>query len=93
MWNRINTPLFYKPLYLKDLDCSELIKRKFIFLKTNKSIPNLLVSGPPGSGKSTASKLNVFFFWVKFKPKVNLHENLYQLMFLQEKFSGWSTKI
>jgi Mg-chelatase subunit ChlI len=56
MGTRINTSSFYKPLYLKDLDCSELIKRKFIFLKTNKSIPNLLVSGPPGSGKSTASK-------------------------------------
>ena len=46
----------YQPDSLEELDCSEFIKKKFIFLKKNKSIPNLLITGPPGSGKSTTGK-------------------------------------
>ena len=49
---------FYEPKFIKDLDCSKFIKEKLIFLKNNNLIPNLLISGPPGSGKSTA--VNVF---------------------------------
>jgi len=47
---------FGVPNSLIDLDCSDFVKRKFIFLKNNNSIPNLLITGPPGSGKSTAGK-------------------------------------
>ena len=57
MVSLLQTSSVYQPICLKDLDCSEPIKKKFIFLKNNKSIPNLLISGPPGSGKSTTSKL------------------------------------
>lgn len=45
---------------LKNLDCNEFVKKKLIFLRNNFSVPNLLISGPPGSGKSTAGK----FFWL-----------------------------
>jgi len=47
---------FHEPESLIDLDCNDFIKKKFIFLKNNNLIPNLLVSGPPGSGKSTTGK-------------------------------------
>ena len=46
----------YEPRFITDLDCNEFVKKKLIFLKNNNSIPNLLISGPPGSGKSTAGK-------------------------------------
>jgi len=47
---------------LKNLDCNEFVKKKLIFLRNNFSVPNLLISGPPGSGKSTAGK---FFGYYK----------------------------
>ena len=45
-----------EPISLIDLDCNDFIKKRFIFLKNNNLIPNLLISGPPGSGKSTTGK-------------------------------------
>ena len=46
----------YKPKNIEDLDCNVFMKQKFKFLKKHTIIPNLLVSGPPGSGKTTTSK-------------------------------------
>jgi DNA polymerase III delta prime subunit len=47
---------FHQPNSLEDLDCNDFIKNKLVFFKNNSFVPNLLISGPPGSGKTTAGK-------------------------------------
>ena len=56
--------------FLSDLSCSNFIKQKFIFLKNNYTLPNLLISGPPGSGKSTT--VDVFTHEIFGKERENL---------------------
>jgi len=45
----------HKPLLLEDLFLDKKLKFKFLSMKKNRNIPNLILSGPPGSGKTSGS--------------------------------------
>jgi len=46
----------YMPLYVKDLFLEKGLRKKFYYMIRKKTIPNLLFTGPPGSGKTSGSK-------------------------------------
>jgi replication-associated recombination protein RarA len=50
-----------KPFRLNELVIDEKLKEKFFYMITEKKIPNLLFTGPPGSGKTSGGKYCVFF--------------------------------
>jgi DNA polymerase III delta prime subunit len=46
---------------LNELVIDKKLKEKFFFMITEKKIPNLLFTGPPGSGKTSGGKYCLFF--------------------------------
>ena len=49
----------YRPSELKDFVGNEIMKQKFAGFISNQDIPHLLLTGPTGTGKTTASKILV----------------------------------
>jgi replication-associated recombination protein RarA len=56
--------LKYKPLKFKDVQIQPNIKEKFLNMLYQNNIPNLIIYGPPGSGKTSIGKFKyilIFF--------------------------------
>jgi replication factor C subunit 2/4 len=64
----------YTPKTLNNLSIHNILKKKFILMKKKKVIPNLILSGPPGSGKTSG----IYCFSKNFFGK-DYETNVFQL--------------
>ena len=53
----------HKPLSIEEIQIESKFKNKFINIVTQKYIPNMIICGPPGSGKTSIGKLSYYFIY------------------------------
>ncbi len=61
--------LKYKPLKLNDIQIEANIKEKFLNMLYQNNIPNLIIYGPPGSGKTSIGKFKYILICISLKLK------------------------
>jgi hypothetical protein len=67
----------YMPLRVKDLFLEKGLRKKFSYMIRKKTIPNLLFTGPPGSGKTSGRKYHKICCLIKDVYLINKSSQLF----------------